>query len=276
MNRLLQAGFLRIRKNHVFIGGLILASLFTAAIIINHKAETVQYGGSLAPLDNFLFVGPIVISIIFSILCSLFVGTEYSDGTIRNKLIVGHQRSHIYFSHFVLCASVAVVMYLLTLITAFVFGIPLLGFPSMPFSAFLSYFTGGLLLCIAYASLYNMISMLCSSKSHANIICILTAFLLLIIGIILQLKLDAPKTISMADISINGEIIWDEIANPQYLTGAKREIYQFFYELFPGGQVLQLANLKILHPIRVAALSLSVTILTSAVGSFFFNRKDLK
>ena len=99
MSRLLQAGFLRIRKNHIFIGGLILTFLFPAAVIINHRIETAQYGAS-SPLDNFLFVGPISISIILAVLCSLFVGTEYSDGTIRNKLVVGHTRTGIYFSHF--------------------------------------------------------------------------------------------------------------------------------------------------------------------------------
>lgn len=275
MSRLLQAGFLRIRKNHVFIGGLVLTFLFVAAVVINHKIETAPYGGS-SPLDNFLFGGPIAISIILAVLCSLFVGVEYSDGTIRNKLVVGHTRIGIYFSHFLLCAFAAVLMYLLALIAAFAFGIPLLGLPTMKFSAFLLYFASGLLLCISYAALFNMISMLCASKSRANIICILTAFFMLIIGAILLQMLNAPKTIPMAEFAINGEIVPKEVANPQYLTGIKRDIYQFFYELLPGGQVFQLANLEIIHPFRVIMLSLSVIVLTNAVGILFFNRKDLK
>ncbi len=275
MSRLLQAGFLRIRKNHVFIGGLVLSFLFTAAVIVNHKIETAPYGSS-SPLDNFLFGGPIAISIILSVLCSLFVGTEYSDGTIRNKLVVGHTRTGIYFSHFLLCTFAAVFMYLLTLIAAFAFGIPLLGLPTIKLPALFLYFVSGLLLCIAYAALFNMISMLCASKSRANIICILTAFFLLLIGVILLQMLDAPKTIQMAELSINGEIILNEAPNPQYLTGIKREIYQFLYELLPGGQVIQLANLGILHPFRTIMLSLSVTALSTVAGSFFFSRKDLK
>ena len=95
-------------------------------------------------------------------------------------------------------------------------------------------------------------------------------------GMILLQMLNAPETIPVAEYSINGEISVEEIANPQYLTGMKREIYQFFYDLLPGGQVLQLANLDILHPFRIAALSLSITILSSAAGCFFFSRKELK
>ncbi|MBD5479103.1 MAG: ABC transporter permease subunit [Lachnospiraceae bacterium] len=275
MNKLLQAGFLRIRKNRVFIGGLILSFLFIAAILIDQKNQSVQYGHS-PRLDNFLFGGPIAISIILSVLCSLFVGTEYSDGTIRNKLIVGHTRTGIYFSNFILCVFAAALMYLVTLAAAFVLGIPLFGLPTIKLSFFLTLFVDGFLLCVAYAALYNMISMLCSSKSHANIICILAAFFLLMAGMILLQMLNAPETIPVAEYSINGEISVEEIANPQYLTGMKREIYQFFYDLLPGGQVLQLANLDILHPFRIAALSLSITILSSAAGCFFFSRKELK
>lgn len=275
MRKLLHAGFLRLRKNHVFIGGLILSFLFIAGIIINTKMESIQYG--LSPiLDNFLFVGPVAIVIILSVLCSLFVGTEYSDGTLRNKLIVGHTRTGIYFSNFILCVFAAVLMYLITLAAAFAFGIPILGLPTIKLSFFLVLFVDGLLLCAAYAALYNMISMLCSSKSHASIICILAAFFLLIIGMILLQMLSAPPTISVAELAPNGEFALEEIANPAYLTGMKREVYQFFYDLLPGGQVLQLANLEILHPFRIAVLSLSITVLSGAAGCFFFNRKEFK
>ncbi len=275
MSKLLQAGFMRIRKNHIFIGGLILSFLFIAGTLINQKIESIQYGHSPI-LDNFLFGGPIAVCIILSVLCSLFVGTEYSDGTIHNKLIVGHTRTGIYFSNFILCVFAAALMYLVTLAAAFVLGIPLFGLPTIKLSFFLILFVDGLLLCVAYAALYNMISMLCSSKSYANIICILAAFFLLIVGIVLYQKLNAPETIPVAELSINGEISVEEIANPQYLTGMKREIYQFFFDLLPGGQVIQLANLDILHPFRIAALSLSITALSSAAGCFFFSRKELK
>ena len=275
MSKLLQAGFLRMKKNYVFIGGLILSFLFIAGALINQKIESIQYGHSPI-LDNFLFGGPAAIGIILSVLCSLFVGREYSDGTIRNKLIVGHTRTGIYFSNFVLCVFAAALMYLMTLAAAFAFGIPLFGLPTIKLSFFLVLFADGLFLCMAYAALYNMISMLCSSKSHANIICILSAFFLLIAGTILLQMLSAPPTISLAELAPNGEIAMQEIANPQYLTGMKREIYQFFYDLLPGGQVFQLTNLEILHPYRIAMLSLAITILSGAAGCFFFNRKELK
>lgn len=275
MSRLLQAGFLRIKKNHVFIGGLVLSFLFIAGTLLNQKIESIRYGSS-PMLDNFLFGGPTAICIILSVLCSLFVGTEYSDGTIRNKLIVGHTRTGIYFSNFVLCAFAAVLMYLITLIAAFALGIPLFGFPQIKLPVFLLYFCDGLLLCIAYAALYNMISMLCSSKSHTTIICILLAFFTLIAGVILLQMLNAPEKIPFAELSINGEVSVEEIPNPHYLTGMKREIYQLFYDLLPGGQSLQLLNLEVLHPFRIAVLSLSVTVLSGAAGAFLFSRKELK
>ena len=38
-----------------------------------------------------LFIG-----IILAVFCSLFIGTEHNDGTIRNKIIVGHEKSKLF------------------------------------------------------------------------------------------------------------------------------------------------------------------------------------
>lgn len=49
-------------------------------------------------IDSAFFSVAIYIGIILSVFCSLFIRTEYSDGTIRNKLIVGQKRSAVYFA----------------------------------------------------------------------------------------------------------------------------------------------------------------------------------
>ena len=46
-------------------------------------------------LDHFYFAGMPFIGIFIAAFIGLLLGTEYSDGTMRNKLIVGHTRTNV-------------------------------------------------------------------------------------------------------------------------------------------------------------------------------------
>ena len=52
-----------------------------------------------------------VVGILISIFYSLFLGTEYNDGTIRNKLIVGHKRETIYLASFITGTVAVTIIY---------------------------------------------------------------------------------------------------------------------------------------------------------------------
>lgn len=65
--------------------------------ICSFIADMKQSGYPTA-LDDRFFAYSFFIGILSAIFCSLFTGTEYSDGTIRNKIVVGHSRISIYLS----------------------------------------------------------------------------------------------------------------------------------------------------------------------------------
>ena len=48
-----------------------------------------KQSGYINNLDNGFFMCALFIGIILAVFCSLFIGTEHNDGTIRNKIIVG-------------------------------------------------------------------------------------------------------------------------------------------------------------------------------------------
>ena len=59
-------------------------------------------------IDSFLFYIVMVIGAFSAVCVSQFIGTEYSCGTIRNKLATGHTRTGIYFAQLILQALAAV------------------------------------------------------------------------------------------------------------------------------------------------------------------------
>ena len=79
-------------------------------------------------IDNGFFGCALFIGIVMAVFCSLFIGTEYSEGTIRNKIIIGQKRGAVYLSNFITCSLVSVVMCMAFFIPYLCIGIPLLGF----------------------------------------------------------------------------------------------------------------------------------------------------
>ena len=54
---------------------------------------------------------------------SLFLGIEYEQGTIRNKLLVGHTRASVFCSNLIVCIVASVIMLAVMLITGWILGI---------------------------------------------------------------------------------------------------------------------------------------------------------
>ena len=70
----------------------------------------------------------------------LFLSVEYAEGTIRNKLTVGHTRREVYLSSFLTVFAACVCMALAWLVGSLA-GVPLLGFLTMG--------PAGMILCVA-------------------------------------------------------------------------------------------------------------------------------
>ena len=91
MSKLLRANFYRLRKDVVlYIIFLVNTALF-AFVAYNFEQDD---------LKSFcLIIQPIV----YAVFVAFFVGKEYSNGTIRNKLIHGNTRNQVYFAYLITC-----------------------------------------------------------------------------------------------------------------------------------------------------------------------------
>ena len=275
MTNILSANFLRLKKNNVFWGGLILMAAWGVFMPVKLHMDAVQ-SGYADNIENGLFACALFIGIIIAVFCSLFIGTEYNDGTIRNKIIVGGRRWQIYLANAVVSTVVGLVLCGAYLFPYLCVGMPLMGTFTAPVEMVLLTALTMLLLSVAFSSIFTCIAMVCQNKAATAVICILLAFGFWMVGMVLNQMLEAPKTHVCYSLDENGEMSSYEEPNPKYLEGMKREIVQTLYDINPGGQAIQCATMAAVNPPRLPLYSLGIIVLATGAGCALFRKRDLK
>lgn len=275
MVKLLSANFLRLKKDKLFWAAVILMAALGVFFPVRKYLDTLQ-SHYIENLDSGFFAWTLFIGVIMAVFCSCFIGTEYSDGTIRNKIVVGQKRGTIYLANLIVSSAAGIVICAAYLIPYLCVGIPLFGFFAADGKLILLTVVTVLLLMVAFSSLFTFIAMICQSKSAANIICILLAFGLLMTAAILNQMLEAPPTHMVYFLDEDGNMASTEEANPKYLEGIRREIVQTLYDILPGGQAIQCAIMTAVHPLRLPLYSLAIIVLATGGGCVLFQKKDLR
>ncbi len=274
MSKLLSANFMRLKRDKFFWIGI--AFMFAAGVFFPvMKYADMKQTGAINNIENGFFACTLFIGIIMAVFCSLFIGTEYSDGTIRNKIVIGHKRASIYLANFITSAIVSIAMSLMFFLPFLCIGVPLLGFFEMDIQLVLLFSLAALVLAVAFSSIFTLISMLNRNKTITAIICILLAVLFLVVGAQMNKMLSEPKTNMGLTMTEAGQE-YEEIPNPKYLEDKERNIVQFFYDFVPGGQVVQCMSLEAINTVRLPIYSLIIIILTTGAGVVFCKKKDLK
>lgn len=280
MTKLLCAGFARLKKDRIFwiaVAAMVFIGLFVP--VKNHM------DGITVVFDKYIFGNALFTGVIAAVFSSLFIGTEYSDGAIRNKIVVGHTRNAIYLSNLIVNLVAALFIQLAFLIPICAVGIPLAGLPVMEAAGIVIFCLCNVGMIAAYCAIFTLLSMLIQNKALVAVVSLLTALALLILGSYMQMRLDAPEyyegvsfvsTDGGTMMSIGEEGSDEMYPNPMYLKGNERNIYQFVYDFLPGGQALQIYMLSIINPWQVMLYSLVIVVLTTGCGLWFFRKKDIQ
>lgn len=280
MKNLLSANLLRLKKSRLFWGTLILSFGFGVWVAVSQVLEQMRYGGFE---DSPAFSRyTTLIGVVIAVFVSMFFGTEYSDGTIRNKLVTGQSRVSMYLANLIAASVCGLLFSIAYLASCFAVGAPFLSsglfqFLSVQPRVFVLTLAGLLVLTLAYSALFLLIVMNCAHKTTSAVACILAAFALLIAGIYLNGRLDAPEYISGYSVDVGGQFVEEEPElNPDYLRGTKRAAYQFLYDFLPGGQSVQYGAAQGGNLIGMPVYSLIIFAASTGAGAALFRRKDLK
>lgn len=278
MHKLLSAGFARLKKDYVFWICMVTMLVMTIYHVMSKSEEAIILieKGTMHYLDNYYFdMGPFI-GVFCAIFICLFIGTEYSDGVIRNKLIVGHTRTQVYISNFII-SIVACECFVMMWVIGGLVAIPKLGFWQIGYDGFALYVLLSLLYTAALTGIFVLVSMLSFNKAVNAVLEILLALILILIGsaIFMQLREPAETTARMV-----GNVIVDSggvpMPNSDYVGGTLRGIFQFLADSLPTSQALLMRVGEISRPVLSATASIVITVVTLIFGSIAFNKKDLK
>ena len=276
MRRLLRANFSRLMKNKLFWGFMGAELFFGALFPILHYMDNINANSGWT-MDSSIFIYVLFVPLMESLLAALFIGSDYSDGTIRNKLIAGHMRRKIYAANLISNVEAAYFLCFAFGLTHVCIGTPLLGWFVSDVKTILFYVFVTFTMTAACTAIFTLISMLCSNKAYSVAGCILVIFMLLFAGVRITAALNEPETYDAYSYMSEGVTVEeDETPNPNYVSGTKRQVYLFLNEFLPGGQMLRLSSMNAEHLGRYVIYDSILFVVTTGFGIFIFRRKDLK
>lgn len=277
MNKLLSANFTRLKRDKIFWITTAAMLILSAVVMINSgKYADVDSNNVVKTINEVYFNLVPIIGTFCAVFILLFLGAEYSDGTIRNKIVIGHKRADIYIADYITAFAGSAVIYIAMLIGGLT-GIFYFGTWTDEISGLIAYIAIGLFLIASITSILTLISMLCTNKAISAVLTILISiFLMIAASSIYQVLCEPETTREMVSITLDGVVLGDEIANPAYVSGWKRQLFEWLLDFLPTGQGIKMANLEVTNPVVNIVYSIIFTVIVNISGVFAFRRKDLK
>jgi len=275
MSRLIAANLVRMKKNILF--WICMGVMVIMAVLILYGIDSSDViSGVKETIGNKIFCQVHLVGLLIAAFSSMLIGSEYHDGTIRNKIAVGHKRSSIYFANMItliIAGSCFFVMYDVVFILA---GIPLFGFGRLEAKSVFYALLLCILIIILFSSLYTFIAMCIQNRSIVMLICVISFFALLFEAMRINELLRQEPTYTPMEY-VDGEFIEkEEVPNPYYVSGFKRDVYEFLFDLLPSGQSVQITSWEVDGKWNLAIYSLVVSIVNMGIGLSIFQRRDIK
>ena len=281
MIRLLHTNFYRLKKNKVFIGIIIITIIASFVMVFDTYQGNIaneKYNMTKTPIDRTYIIYINIISFLIAIFVSIFVGTDYSDGTIRNKIIVGHSRKNIYLSNLIISIVVGLVLEIIHLTIVTIIGIPLIGKIQMNILDFLYIILNMILLIIVFSSIFNFISMLCSNVTLSTVGSLLLILIMYVFCMSISVVANSTKELKIQDFDENGNLITQYIEDKNYPGDFNKNLCKTVINILPTGQAMELSDVNIdMKEIKIYPLySLGGIIIINVLGIYMFNKKELK
>lgn len=258
MMRLLRADFARLQKSFAFrlalVGMLALVALFMVM-----QATGMDY---TVPLSRVIFLPMSLYGVAMAAFVGAFVGADYADGCIRNKVLAAKSRGSLVISQIIVSCVACLIVYAAT--TAFSAGVGRLFFENnVDGGTFLRFFALGMGMSLSTGCLFCVISMLCGNRTRGVVWCMALAFGMLFLCLHTNSILVQPE-------------YKDGAPNPHFVGGVRRAVCGILHDLNPCGQAAQLSAWEVWRPARAAMIDVLWIAASSALGCALFRKKEIR
>ncbi len=292
MNKLLRSNFARVFKMKSFWVSAVIILVYPFFSLFDLYTEMTVNGDMQYFYEETLWsVGPLL-SLIMSVLVHLFIGTDYRDNTIRNKLIVGHTKTRIYVSDFITMMAVTLILYAVWIIVCCTMGMIFLSNGNSLRTNIIIGLQAGIAMLLMTAIL-TIIQMFMSAKISAGVISVIGCFMLLFAGVWAKTRMAETEYVELYKIcqidengnyitdgyepDENGEVdIYQLVKNPDYIPdGQAKDMLKLVLDTSVGAQLLDINDN---HEIGLKWYFVFDSVLIVAIiggGSLLYKRKDI-
>lgn len=283
MYKLLNEGFYRLRKNKIFWGLLVLTICMACFFLYSSKKDN-----SNSYIDQLMIEHIVTIGFFISVFTSLFVGLEYANGTIRNKIVVGHSRMKIYLANLIISITVGIIIEAVYILFV---SIILKGELMLP-SQFGTILLHIVMIIIMYSTIFNCITLLCNEITVTTVICIMLVVVMYIADGVLAITAEAEEYSYTYKYDAQGNTTREVNGlNPNYPGETIQKIAKTIRNITPVGQTNQITTAvveatlingkgeiigKWMDTTYLLWYSSGAIIVINAIGIYFFSKKELK
>ncbi|MDE6550473.1 MAG: ABC transporter permease [Clostridia bacterium] len=288
MLKLLRADLSRCIINRFFIAAVVayavVGMMLPIEMCINNpnKLPIGAIGGASNIFSfNYRMLSIPIQGILIAISICINIGNEFRSGAIRNKLIIGHTRRNVYFSHLLTSMCAAMCFNIGYLITFLIVTLPICGTSGIDTTQILLTLICGSLMMLSYASIATFIAMSVKSKSASAIICSMLLFLaIFIIPIIVHKAYEGEYIIENIFDSAGNFLYSNKMPNPHLLSKSTREFLRLIADILPSGQSYRLGMGSSVSDAprywQMAVSSLGVIGVSAVSGIAIFSKRNLK
>lgn len=260
MRKLLAADFAQLLRDKVFWAAFAFMIVSTAILVVStHNMIALDnYAPGTWTAETSMFCMLPSVGIVNAIWLHLFIGSDYDQGTIRNKFICGHTRRAIFFSHWLIASAGALIILAASLVLGTVLSAHYFQTFALDVSNLCWLFLSCAMLTVAYAAINVALAMNISHKASSVVCGMIVMLVLSIFASYLEVMLSSTLVSGWTPVTLKDHLIL------------------FIYDLLPSGQCSQINAMMFDHLARWPLYSLILIVLVTAAGYLLFRQKDIK